>query len=88
MMKLLRAPRSVFVNFPLGHQCGKPNNTEMQLEILKDALNFLVSAREPGGMLELSYDWGESFGWNDYKEGVQKMLEEHGSEKQEWNPEK
>ncbi|MBU2647900.1 hypothetical protein KKI24_24550 [bacterium] len=88
MMKRVKAPRNVFVNFPLGRPCGKPNNTQMQTEILKDALNFLKSAQEPGELIDLSYDWGSDFDWNDYMNDIKEMLEEEGSEKQEWKPEK
>jgi hypothetical protein len=87
MMERVKAPRSVFVNFPLGRPCGKPNNPHMQTEILKDALNFLESAKEPGEIIDLSHDWGGDFDWNDYMNNIKEMLEEDGSEKQEWKPE-
>lgn len=87
MMKRIKAPRSVFVNFPLGRQCGKPDNPEMQTEILKEALGFLASAQKPGELIDLSFDWGRDFDWNDYLDDIKEMLDEAGSEKQEWSPE-
>jgi D-proline reductase (dithiol) PrdB len=86
MMKQVKSPRSVFVNFPLGRACGKPNDSPMQREIVKAALAFLVSAKEPGEMLDLSHDWGKTFEWNDYMKDIQEMLEAEGGEKQAWKP--
>jgi hypothetical protein len=42
MMAQVKAPRNVFINFPLGHQCGKPDDPQLQEQILKDALNYLA----------------------------------------------
>ena len=59
MMQQVKAPRSVFLNFPLGRTCGKPDQPQMQREIITAALQFLESATQPGDMLDLPYDWGE-----------------------------
>lgn len=85
-MARVKSPRSAFVNFPLGRQCGKPNDRDLQLRILKDALNILTTATRPGEISDLSYDWGTPFDWKDFMQDLGKMLEEEGVELQEWKP--
>ena len=60
-MAQVKPPRPVFVNFPLGHQCGKAFDTELQMSIIKDALHTLKTLKEPGKIVDLPYDWGEEF---------------------------
>lgn len=51
--RLVKPPRAVFLNFPLGHQTGKKFEPGLQRSILKDALNALCTIKEPGTILEL-----------------------------------
>ena len=85
-MALVKAPRSAFVNFPLGHNCGKPHDVDMQTRILKDTLNVLVTATTPGDMVHLPYEWENPFDWNSFQRDTQEMLQEEGSTAQEWKP--
>ncbi len=84
MMEQLKAPRMVFLDFPLGRQCGKPHDPELQKNILKDTLGFLETAQKPGQMLELPYEWGESFDWESYGRDVAEMIQEEGIPPQDW----
>ncbi len=61
--RLVKPPRAVFVNFPLGHQTGKKLDPELQKSILKDALNALRTIREPGTIVELPYRWADDDEW-------------------------
>ena len=61
MMAQVKPPRPVFVNFPLGHQCGKPFDRGLQMNIIKDALGTLNTLDEPGRITDLPYEWGEDF---------------------------
>ncbi len=61
MMAQVKPPRPVFLNFPMGHQCGKAFDRELQTSIIKDALNTLKTLQEPGQIVDLPYDWGEEF---------------------------
>lgn len=63
MMAQVRPPRPVFVNFPLGHQCGRPFERELQMTIIKDALNTLNTLQEPGQIIDMHYDWGQEFSY-------------------------
>lgn len=58
---LVRPPRSLFVNFPMGNSFGKAGDTAMQAKILRDALNFAVTATEPGVLVDLPLEWSEPF---------------------------
>jgi hypothetical protein len=86
IMAQVKAPRSAFLDFPLGHTCGRAKDAELQRRILKDALMLLSTARTPGTLVRLDYDWGEPFDWNTYLRDVQAMLDEEGQKKQDWKP--
>lgn len=53
----VKPPRSVFVNFPLGHTIGKPFDRGLQMAIIKDAFDALKSIKEPGTIVNLPYKW-------------------------------
>jgi D-proline reductase (dithiol) PrdB len=84
MMKQLMAPRMVFLDFPLGRQCGKPNNIELQMNILKRTFTFLETALEPGLVLDLPFKWDEPFDWDGYHRDVAQMIEEENIPPQNW----
>ena len=86
MMARVRAPRSAFIDFPLGHQCGKPNHVDLQKRILKDALRVLETAEKPGTMVDLDYQWDEPFNWESYQSGLNAMQEEENIQPQQWKP--
>jgi hypothetical protein len=50
-------PRAVFVNFPLGHQTGKPHQPDLQRQIVRDALAAFETIDRPGTIVELPYLW-------------------------------
>lgn len=54
---LVKPPRTFFVNYPLGHQAGKPFDKENQTEIIKTALGTAKDIEAPGAILELPYTW-------------------------------
>ena len=56
----VKPPRAVFVNFPLGHQVGKPFYPDGQTRIILDALQVLETATTPGTLVQLQYKWDES----------------------------
>ena len=58
---LVKPPRSVFVNFPMGNPFGPANDPDQQRRILLDALQLAVDATEPGALLDLDYRWHEPF---------------------------
>jgi hypothetical protein len=88
MMGLVKPPRSVFVDFPLGHQVGRPFDISLQRAILRDALEWLEEAKIPGQIKDLPYEWGEPFDWNSYLKDIDEMIKEEGHSRQEWKPKK
>lgn len=68
----VKPPRSVFLNFPLGHQTGKPEQPELQRSIIMDAFRALETITEPGTIVPLPYVWDEnddSWEQDDYRPG-------------------
>ena len=63
IMEAVKAPRNVFVNFPLGHNTGKPFEIELQLNILKDTFKALKSINQSGTIVDLAYKWSEDDSW-------------------------
>jgi hypothetical protein len=50
-------PRAVFLNFPLGHQAGKPHQPELQRQIVRDAMRAFETIDQPGTIVQLPYVW-------------------------------
>ena len=88
MMALVKPPRAVFVDFPLGRQCGKPNDAALQMRILKDALGTLVEAKVPGEIFDLPYEWGAPFNWESYERDLVAMLKEEKQPVPDWGSKK
>ncbi len=53
----VKPPRSVFVNFPLGHQTGPPDQPELQRRIVGDAMRAFDAISSPATIVELPYVW-------------------------------
>jgi hypothetical protein len=50
-------PRAAFVDYPLGHTSGKPQDPEDQRAIVEGALDLLRSATQPGRVVDLGRVW-------------------------------
>jgi D-proline reductase (dithiol) PrdB len=63
-------PRSVFVDLPLGHTTGLPNDAEGQRRLLTEGLHEAVAISEPGAIVDLPYrfvddEWkANPLGWS------------------------
>ena len=78
----VRPPRAVFVNFPLGHQTGRPGQPDLQRAIIRDAFRALETITQPGSVVTLPYLWDESdSGWEDgeYRRGYLRPFVRSGS---------
>lgn len=58
---LVRPPRSLFVNHPMGNTFGRPGDTARQTDILRQALRLVVESDAPGTLADLDTDWGAPF---------------------------
>jgi hypothetical protein len=53
----VKPPRAVFVNFPLGHQTGPPDQPDLQRAIVADAMRAFETIATPATIVELPYVW-------------------------------
>ena len=58
-------PRGVFLDFPLGHTAGKPDDLALQRKIMIDTLSALDSIQVPGTIRQLPYRWAANDTWKD-----------------------
>jgi hypothetical protein len=85
-MAKVKPPRCAFINFPLGHQCGRPFDINLQVQILKDTLNILTKATIPGEIVDLPYEWNKPFDWKMFQKDLEEMYQEEGVLVQDWKP--
>ena len=86
MMAQVKPPRSVFINFPLGRQCGKPHDVDLQTRILKKALDVLATATSPGHIVDLPFKWDKPFDFSGYLQDMQDMIQKENGILQDWKP--
>jgi len=55
-MEKIKPPRVIFVRFPRGTMLGEPKNVSRLRDILQKALEAIREMRDPGSILELSYE--------------------------------
>ncbi len=53
-----RPTRSLYLNWPMGHPFGEPDNIQQQMRILRDAFTALQDITNPGAIIDLPYRWG------------------------------
>ncbi len=63
--RAVNPPRAVYLDYPLGHTTGKPNNPHLQKAILRDALAAFEEMTAPGEIKMLGYEWAEDDSWKD-----------------------
>ena len=62
----VKPPRAVFLNFPLGHQTGPPDQPELQRRIVGDAMRAFAAITAPATIVELPYVWdAKDRSWED-----------------------
>lgn len=50
-------PRTLAVEFPFGHPLGMPGDVDQQLRVIRQALQVLETAREPGTIVHSDEAW-------------------------------
>lgn len=58
-------PRSVYLDYPLGHTSGRPHEPELNQQILRGTLAAFENLRVPGSMAHLPYRWSDTDRWKD-----------------------
>jgi len=57
----VKPPRSLFVNFPMGNNFGKPFDASMQTSILRRALAMIHEVEEGGALIDWPEQWHAPF---------------------------
>ena len=63
--RAVNPPRAVYLDFPLGHTCGKPHQSRLNHDIVRDALGVFETATMPGRVVTLPHEWAADDGWKD-----------------------
>ena len=50
-------PRAAFLDYPLGHTAGRPNDLDEQIDIATRALGLIETASAPGLIEPLPHQW-------------------------------
>ena len=53
----VKAPRAVFVKWPMGHPLGEPFVIDTQTAVLSAAFRALKEIKEPGTIIDLPFRW-------------------------------
>ena len=56
-------PRSVFLDYPLGSTCGRPNDAANQRAVLLAGLRLLETGSIPGEIVDLPFVWSADETW-------------------------
>ena len=56
-------PRSVFLDYPLGSTCGRPDDPANQRAVLLAGLQLLERGRTPGEIVDLPFVWSADESW-------------------------
>ena len=60
MMKRVRVPRAMVVDFPPGCPVGEPTDHEKQRKVLREALEYLTTMTQPGTVWKSPFKWTRS----------------------------
>ena len=56
-------PRAAYVEMPLGHTAGRPNDAAFQLDLLRKALTLGTAIETPGTIVDTGVRWSEDRSW-------------------------
>lgn len=71
-------PRGAFLDYPLGHTAGRPNEPELNRSIMRDALAAFEEIDVPGTIVDLPYHWEETDAWKD--DAMRPLVPEPGAD--------
>jgi len=57
--------RYLHVDFPLGNPCGKPGERDMQLAIVRQALDLFTTVSQPRTTVRAPFEWSPDHAWRD-----------------------
>ncbi len=56
----VKPPRTLFLDWPLGHPLGEPFNKKQHLAVLLKTFKKLYSISIPGTIYDLNFKWGKT----------------------------
>ena len=59
MTEKIKAPRAIFLPWPMGHHFGVPFHSELQKRVLLEALDLLVTAQISGIIRDIPIKWAD-----------------------------
>ena len=60
---LVKPPRALFVNHPMGNNFGPPNNPQIQAEILSAAMDMAFNVEVGGTLVDYPTSWNTPFAY-------------------------
>jgi D-proline reductase (dithiol) PrdB len=60
LMKLVKVPRAMVVDFPPGCPVGEPTDREKQRKVLQEAIEYLSTMTQPGTIWKSPFKWTRS----------------------------
>ncbi|MDA1076820.1 MAG: hypothetical protein O3A63_19020 [Proteobacteria bacterium] len=61
LINLVKAPRALFVNHPMGNNFGAQGDSAMQTDILRTALAMIVNTEVGGELKDYPTNWAKPF---------------------------
>ena len=55
----IKAPRAIFLPWPMGHHFGVPFHRELQRRVLVEALTLVETAKESGTIRDMPIKWAD-----------------------------
>jgi D-proline reductase (dithiol) PrdB len=55
----IKAPRAIFLPWPMGHHFGVPFHRDLQKRVLLEALDLLETARVSGTIRDIPIKWAD-----------------------------
>ena len=59
MTEKIKAPRAIFLPWPMGHHFGVPFHRDLQRRVLLEALDVLGTAQVSGTMRDVPIKWAD-----------------------------
>lgn len=59
--EVVKPPRGLFVNAPMGNNFGRPGDVATQSRVLREALALVAGAEQGGALVDSSFEWPEPF---------------------------
>ncbi|MBI3329994.1 MAG: hypothetical protein HYZ81_25220 [Nitrospinae bacterium] len=60
LTKIVKVPRAMIVDFPPGCPVGEPTDRDKQLKVVKEALEYLTTMKQPGTVWKSPFKWTRS----------------------------